>query len=175
MRKALYILGDLAEEDVVFLSKAGSIVELGEGERLVRAGVPVEALYFLTAGAMDVRLANGAVVASLGVGDVIGEMSFVEKRPPDTDVIASEPCRLLAVPRDALDRELGTNPAFAGRFFKALATFLSDRLRSLTADVAGSGGGDGEIDERLLDIVHVAGDRMVRLIALMDEEHGAVG
>jgi signal-transduction protein with cAMP-binding, CBS, and nucleotidyltransferase domain len=90
MRKALYILGDLAEEDVVFLSKAGSIVELGEGEALVKAGVPVEALYFLTAGAMDVRLANGATVAALGVGDVIGEMSFVEKRAPDTDVIASE-------------------------------------------------------------------------------------
>jgi hypothetical protein len=79
------------------------------------------------------------------------------------------------VPRGTLDSELAANPAFAGRFFKALATFLSDRLRSLTADVAGSGAGDGELDERLLDIVHVAGDRMVRLIALMDEEHGAVG
>ena len=175
MRKALYILGDLAEEDVVFLSKAGSIVELGEGEALVKAGVPVEALYFLTAGAMNVQLANGATVANLGVGDVIGEMSFVEKRAPDTDVIASEPCRLLAVPRGALDGELAANPAFAGRFFKALATFLSDRLRSLTADVAGNGADDGELDERLLDIVHVAGDRMTRLIAMMDGNHGEVG
>lgn len=175
MRKALYILGDLAEEDVVFLSKAGTIRALDGGEALVSAGVSPDALYFLTKGAMDVRLSNGTVVASLGVGDVVGEMSFVEKQPPDTDVVATEACRLLAVPRAALDAELGGNPAFAGRFFKALATFLSDRLRSLTADVAGGSTGAGELDERLLDIVHVAGDRMLRLIAMMDSEHGEVG
>lgn len=175
MRKALYILGDLAEEDVVFLAKSGSIVELAPGDPLVRAGTPLDALYFLTRGSMEVRLANGSIVARLGVGDVVGEMSFVEKRPPDTDVFASEPCRLLAVPRAALDEALASNDAFAGRFFKALATFLSDRLRSLTADVAGSGAHPDELDERLLDIVHVAGDRMTRLIAMMDSEHGELG
>lgn len=175
MRKALYILGDLAEQDVVFLSKAGRIVELGEGEALVRAGTPPDALFFLTSGAMDVRLTNGSTVARLGVGDVIGEMSFVENRAPDTDVVASEPCRLLAVPRNALDTELKDNAAFAGRFFKALATFLSDRLRTLTAEVAGDSRSANELDERLLDIVHVAGDRMVRLIAMMDSQHGEIG
>lgn len=170
MRKSLYILGDLAEDDVLFLANSGKIVELEPGAPLVRRGVSVDALYFLTQGAMEVRLANGRVVASLGVGDVVGEMSFVEKRPPETDVIASEPCRLLAVPRARLDKELAANPAFAGRFFKALATFLSDRLRTLTADVGGGARSGDELDERLLDIVHVAGDRMLRLIALMDRE-----
>lgn len=172
MRKSLYILGDLTEEDVLFLANSGNIVELEPEAPLVRRGISIDALYFLTQGEMHVRLPNGHVIARLGVGDVVGEMSFVEKRPPETDVVASEACRLLAIPRAKLDEELGANPAFAGRFFKALATFLSDRLRTLTADVGGTGRSGDELDERLLDIVHVAGDRMLRLIALMDRDQG---
>tara|TARA_R110000824_G_scaffold111734_14_gene260460 strand:+ start:338 stop:859 length:522 start_codon:yes stop_codon:yes gene_type:complete len=170
MRKALYILGDLAEEDVIFLANAGEVKRLAEGETLIRSGVEVTALYFLTRGAMAVRLANGAEIANLGIGDVVGEMSFVEKRAPEADVVASEACRLLAVPRAAIDAELKANPAFAGRFYKALATFLSDRLRTMTANIAGGGAVGDELDERLLDMVHVAGDRMLRLIELMDRD-----
>ncbi len=170
MRKSLYILGDLSEEDILFLAKAGNIVELGDGENLIKAGVDVNALYFLTSGAMAVRLSNGTVVANLGIGDVVGEMSFVEKQPPNVDVSATESCRLLAVPRDAIEAELKASPAFAGRFYKALATFLSDRLRTTTSSLTGGGSVGEELDERLLDIVHVAGDRMLRLIHLMDRE-----
>ena len=170
MRKALYILGDLNEEDIVFLAHPGKIRELADGETLIQSGVTVDALYFLTSGSMVVRITNGAEVAQLGIGDVVGEMSFVENRPPDAGVIASEPCRLLAVPRAAIDAELKANPAFAGRFYKALATFLSDRLRTMTANMAGGGSTGDELDERLLDMVHVAGDRMLRLIELMDRD-----
>jgi len=168
MRKALYILGDLNEEDIVFLAHAGNIQELESGETLIRSGVEVSALYFLTRGAMAVRLANGSEVAQLGIGHVVGEMSFVENRAPETDVVATEPCRLLAVPRAAIDAELKANPAFAGRFYKALATFLSDRLRTMTSNMSGDGSAGDQLDERLLDMVHVAGDRMLRLINLMD-------
>lgn len=163
-------MGDLAKEDVVFLGNAGEVKALTDGETLIRSGVEVGAFYFLTRGAMTVRLPNGTDIANLGVGDVVGEMSFVENRAPDADVVASEPCRLLAVPRAAIDAELKANPAFAGRFYKALATFLSDRLRTITANMAGGGVGGDELDQRLLDMVHVAGDRMLRLIELMDRD-----
>ncbi len=170
MRKALYILGDLTEEDVIFLAKVGEIVQFNADDVVIQAGVEVKALYFLTSGAMNVRLGNGDIVASFGVGDVAGEMSFIENRPPEADVVATEACRLLAVSRTALNNELEQNPAFASRFYKALATFLSDRLRATTAMTAGSNSSQDELDERLLDIVHVAGDRMLRLIELMDKQ-----
>lgn len=168
MRKALYILGDLTDEDVIFLANSGEIVQFDPGDVIIKAGAEVKALYFLTSGSMAVRLPNGTTIASLGIGDVAGEMSFVEKRPPEADVVANEACRLLAVSRSKLNNELEKNPAFAGRFYKALATFLSDRLRSTTALLAGDNANMGQLDERLLDMVHVAGDRMLRLIQLMD-------
>lgn len=169
MRKALYILGDLTEEDVIFLAKAGEIVQFDPGDVIIKAGVEVKALYFLTSGSMDVRLPNGIIIASLGIGDVAGEMSFVEKRPPEADVVATKACRLLAVSRTALNAELDQNSPFSGRFYKALATFLSDRLRATTAMAAGGNADEDELDERLLDMVHVAGDRMLRLIDLMEK------
>ena len=169
MRKALYILGDLAEEDILSLADMGSIAELAAGDHLVRAGVAIGSLFFLTSGAMEVRLPNGRAVAALGIGDVVGEMSFVEKRTPDTDVVATEPSRVLAIPRTALEAALGADPGFAARFYKALATFLSDRLRTMTA---GTGGAGADLDERLLDMVHIAGDRMLRLVELMERKTG---
>jgi CRP-like cAMP-binding protein len=45
-------------------------------------------------GTADV-LQNGKKVASLGRGDLIGEMGLLERRPRNADVIASSPMRLL--------------------------------------------------------------------------------
>ncbi len=166
MRKALYILGDLAEEDVLFMANAGQVIELSRGQALISIGKIPQAVYFVTQGGLAVQLSNGQTVANLGVGDVVGEMSFVEKQAPNANVVATENSRILAVPRAAIDAQLANMPAFAGRFYKALATFLSDRLRTTTATMHGETNTD--IDERLLDMIHVAGDRMVRLIGLMD-------
>lgn len=163
MRKALYILGDFVDEDIIFLAREGEILNLSAGESLIDVGQLVEALFFVTNGDLTVQTPQGETVAELGVGDVVGEMSFVESQPPDVAVAASSECRVLAVPRERLQAELDRNPEFAARFYKALATFLSDRLRSMTP-----GGLDGELDERLLDIMHVAGDRMLRLIDMLE-------
>ena len=168
MRKALYMLGDLAEEDILFLARAGDVGGYDIGDVLIHSGKRPDALHIVTHGSFAVRLPDGRTVATLEVGDVVGEMSFVEDRLPETDVIALEPSRALAVPRAALDAELAAQPAFAGRFYKALATFLSDRLRSLTAERQGGLSSGEVLDERLLDIVHVAGDRMLRLIAILE-------
>lgn len=166
MRKGLIILGDLADQDLIWLSRAGSVRSFEPGAVLIAEGREIADLFFVTGGAFAVRV-GGREVADVGVGDVLGEMSFVEKRLPSASVIAREPSRALAVPRAALMEEFRRNDAFAARFYRALAVFLSDRLRSMTD------GDDGELDEGLLDTLHVAGDRMIRLIDLLEGE--AVG
>lgn len=163
MRKALYILGDLIDEDIIYLAREGEILVLPAGTALIHAGEALSALYFVTDGELSVESVGGIEVAQLGVGDVVGEMSFVESQPPDVTVVAKSECRLLSIPREVLLQELAREPEFAARFYKALATFLSDRLRSMTP-----GGMDGELDERLLDIMHVAGDRLHRLIDMLE-------
>jgi len=98
---------------------------------------------------------------------MIGEMSFVDSRPPGASVIAVDVSRVLAVPRSLLLRRLRESAPFAARFYHALAAFLADRLRNTVATL-GYGSGESldsgkvyqdEIDPELLDSVALAGAR----------------
>jgi CRP-like cAMP-binding protein len=163
VRKALYILGDLDDADIGWLARHGRTRALAPGEQLITAGREVRELYFVTEGQMAVVTPGGVRLSTMAVGDVVGEMSFVEKRLPSATVTALDAVQVLGVPRDALLAAFETDTGFAARFYRALAVFLSDRLRSATAEA----GGDDELDEGLLDTVHQAGDRFVRLLNLL--------
>jgi CRP-like cAMP-binding protein len=154
MRKALFILADLEDRDLIWLLQAGELVTLSAGERLIAAGHEVRHLYFVIEGGLGVVLPDGTRVDGLAAADVIGEMSFVESRLPSTSVVAEADCTLLAVPRDAILARIAEDSDFAARFYRALAVFLSDRLRT-----ARGGIGHDELDEGVLDRLHVAGDR----------------
>lgn len=167
MRKALYILGDLNDRDLIFLAEHGQIRIVTAGEQVIQAGEPLHFLFFVTEGDLQVQTPGGMSIADLGVGDVIGEMSFVEKSSPSVSVVARRTSRILAIPRSVLMTEFARNQGFAARFYRALAVFLSDRLRTTTSEAAGEEL-DNELDEGLLDNLHVAGDRMLRLIDLLE-------
>lgn len=163
MPKGLIILGDLQDQDLIWLARAGEKRQMKAGDILIREGHDIGELFFVTDGKFRVN-AGGSQVAEITTGDVLGEMSFVEKRPPGATVEAMGEARVLAVPREALMAEFRRNEAFAARFYRALAVFLSERLRAMTP------GHEAELDEMLLDTLHVAGDRMLRLIGLLEGE-----
>lgn len=178
MRKALYILADLDDLDLKWLSDVGAVRRVAAGETLIREGVSIDTLYIVIDGKLEVIVGDGKRVAELAAGDIVGEMSLIEKRPPSASVRVLESAKILAVPQAAVRTRLETDAAFAARFYRALAVFLSDRLR---ATVATLGYGkpasesrqeelerENELDEGLLDTLHVAGDRMRRLIAMLE-------
>lgn len=162
MRKALYILGELEDRDVLWLSHHGMQRDIGVGEMLIHAGRDISELYFVLEGSFEVSVA-GAPIATLSLGDVIGEMSFVERRPPSADVQAIVPSKVLAIARADILATFANDQGFAARFYKALAIFLSDRLRAHTANAA-----ENELDDAILDTIHQAGDRFVRLLSLLN-------
>jgi CRP/FNR family cyclic AMP-dependent transcriptional regulator len=169
MRNTLYILSDLSDRDLLWLHSAGALRDLAPGERLIEAGREVRDLYFVLGGELSVLLPDGRQVARLGLGDVVGEMSFVEKRLPSASVRAESAVRLLAIPRDKIIGRFEEDAGFAARFYRALAVFLSDRLRTASGGAA-LDEADGELDEGVLDSIHVAGDRFLRLVRLLSGE-----
>ncbi len=56
MKKALYILADMDDRDILWISQAGRLRELAPGETLIAAGQPVEELYFVTEGSLAVTV-----------------------------------------------------------------------------------------------------------------------
>lgn len=170
MRKALYILGDLSDSDLDWLVAAARKEELPEGSVLVRMGVPADKVYILLDGRLSVRVdpQKNQEINVLHPGEFIGELSFLDSRPPSATVVAAIDSTVAAISRSDLSGKLERDTAFAARFYRALGIFLAHRLRQQTDRLAVPGDldplGDGvstedEIDPELLASVTLAAAR----------------
>ncbi len=131
MRKAMYLMGALDDSDIEWLATNGARQRLLPNQVLVREGQPIDSLFVVLDGQLAVK-AGSAHVATLLAGEVVGEISFVDARPPLATVLALDAASVLAVRRDVLQAKLGTDAKFAANFYRALAIFLADRLRATT-------------------------------------------
>jgi CRP/FNR family cyclic AMP-dependent transcriptional regulator len=92
--KAIPIFSDLSEEEAHRLSAFATEQSIAEGQILVKQGDYSVELIAIEEGSADV-IRNGTKIASLGEGDLIGEMGLFERRPRNADVIATYPMRVL--------------------------------------------------------------------------------
>jgi CRP-like cAMP-binding protein len=87
-------------------------------------------------------------IARLLTGEIVGEISFVDSRPPSASVKAAVDSQVLAVPKAALRAKLHKDLGFASRFYLSMATFLAYRLRLADARLtSGQKGGEAELHE----------------------------
>jgi CRP/FNR family cyclic AMP-dependent transcriptional regulator len=131
MRKVFYILGELSERDLEWIIATGRREEVTAGTILIQEGVPTDALYIVLDGMLTVSMAalGGREITTIGCGEVLGEMSFVDDRPPAATVKALENSLVLSIPRQPLAEKLQQDVLFALRFYRAITKFLSTRLR----------------------------------------------
>jgi len=127
-----FILGELSESDVEWLAKIGSVERVEQGMPLIHQGEDSGALFVVLSGQLAVaQIGDVRELAELAAGEMVGEMSFLESRPPSADVrAASDGCRVLRLSLDALGSRLTGDEAFAARFYRGLAHALSARLRA---------------------------------------------
>lgn len=130
MRRALHILGILNDHDLEWMASHGQVRHIPAGATLIREKQPIDAIYILLEGHLSVLVGEQEpkLLARLLPGEIVGEISFVDSRPPSASVIAGGDCLVLALPRDRVEAKLRTDVAFAGRFYRALACFLASRL-----------------------------------------------
>ena len=103
----------------------------GMGQRICATGDPGDYLFIVKSGSVMVK--NGAVVlATLGVGDTFGEMSFVDRTTRSATVAAIEETELLQIPFTALEQLLASQPVMAAKIYRTLASVLSQRLRTMS-------------------------------------------
>ena len=172
MRKALYILGQLNDSDVEWIASHGRRQRLSDGEMIVREGAPLDALFITLDGELRVTLGDGTEVARLGPGEVVGEIAFVDSSLPSATVTATGDAYVLVLTQTTLRQRLGSDLGFAARFYRALAIFLADRLKTTTRRLGYGRGGDldtreileDELDPSVLDTVSQAGERFTRLL-----------
>lgn len=179
MRKVLYILGQLSDDDIEWMINVGAPRHLPVGAVLIREGQPVDAIYILLEGALSItaEALPGKEITRLGAGEIIGEISFVDSRPPSATVTATEEAKVLMVDRAQLHARLEQDARFAARFYRAVAVFLAARVRNTVSRLGYNTPqalneemeSANEIDLALLDNLHLAGARFDRILKHFSE------
>lgn len=172
MRKVLFLLGQLGDNDVEWLIRHGVKERIAPGTVLVREGTPISHLYILLDGTLEVSGASiGKQSVRLSSGEIIGEVSFVDSRPPSATVAAASDAVVLAIGREELQNKLNSDLEFASRFYRAIAIFLA-RLRA-TVGRMGYGKGqsldenteyEDELGTEALDTMHMAAFRFDQVL-----------
>jgi CRP/FNR family transcriptional regulator, cyclic AMP receptor protein len=92
--KAIPIFSELSDEEAKRLAAFASETSVAEGQILMKQGDYSVELIAIEEGTADV-VRDGKKIASLGEGDLIGEMGLFERHPRSADVIATSPMRVL--------------------------------------------------------------------------------
>jgi len=176
MRKVLFMFGDLADSDIEWLAAAGKRKQFPKGSILVHEGKPIEEIYILLDGELSVLVGSPqsrVTLNTLQKGEIVGELSFLDSRPPTATVMAGGDVIVLAISRDKLRTKLERDHAFAAKFYRALGVFLADRLRHISRKFGYEGVSSlraedspaDEIDPQVLESVAIAAKRFELLLA----------
>jgi len=88
--KAIPLFSQLSEQEAKRLATFASETSIAEGQILMKEGDYSTELIAVEEGTADV-IQGGKKIASLGPGDLIGEMGLLAREPRNADVIATSP------------------------------------------------------------------------------------
>ncbi len=135
MKLGLQFLAQLSELDVDWLLAIGIPEDLPAGAVLIEKGQLDSDLILLLDGKARVfDRDSGREFALIERGELLGEISFIDKQGATATVVTVSASRVFRMPNARLDDKLSRDPVFAGRFYRMVAGFLSGRLRGLVSD-----------------------------------------
>ena len=106
--------------------KGGYIQRVGRGQYFFRRNDGGDEMYIVISGKVDIILAeNEPPIATLGAGELFGEMTFLENMPRSASARASEDTLALVINNGNFNKLMRKNPEIALNIMKT----LSGRLR----------------------------------------------
>ncbi|MEW5420330.1 Crp/Fnr family transcriptional regulator [Amorphus sp. 3PC139-8] len=111
------------------LAELARTVKLEPGKTLFTAGDPGNGFYVVLDGSLKVCVTSCAgseqLLAMLGPGSVVGELSIFDGRPRSASVIAVKPTRLAFIEKSTFERFADDNPGV----YRHILTIVGQRLR----------------------------------------------
>lgn len=125
----------LTPNDWVLLQAGARQITFAPGEALITQDSPGGTLFLLRSGSAKI-VANHVALATIGPGQICGELAFLDKRPSSASVIAEQATEADAIDWAELHRIFRMFPNVAARFYQSLAVMLSRRLRETSSALA---------------------------------------
>jgi CRP-like cAMP-binding protein len=128
------LFADLAADDVNVIVGACEERMFVTGEDLFQEGDAGDSIWIIQSGRVEIyKNIRGDVdrtLASLGPGDVIGEMSFIDHSRRSAGARTSEPSEFLLLTSNSFLKVQKERPEVAAGFYRNLASILASRLRT---------------------------------------------
>ena len=123
-------------DDVQALLQDCDRVDLDGGELLLSPGDKNENVYIILSGELTIHVESTDTpsLATMEVGECVGEMSIIEDRDPSAFVLATQPTHLLVIHKNVLWNMVNASHEFS----KNLLIVLSERVRSHNRFIAES-------------------------------------
>ena len=129
----------LTSEDYSLLLEQAEVAIYKKDEIILQEGYICESIYILKRGLVRVERGTsgkGIAIAFLQVGDIFGEMSFVEDVVTSAQIIAETEVEVFIISKTMLDSLLKSRSGLSNRFYQSLADNLSSRLRTTSSLVS---------------------------------------
>jgi len=113
---------------------SSDVLELKAGEYLMRESEESSQMFYLQSGSLAVYKVKGGAEQQIGTiysGELVGEMSFLDKQPRSASVRAISDVKVLIIPSEKFEKYFDDQPAW----YKALINTLLDRLRKANSRV----------------------------------------
>ncbi|MHB8571626.1 MAG: Crp/Fnr family transcriptional regulator [Candidatus Dormibacteria bacterium] len=122
----LEVFTGLSPAELSDVAGAGTVQDFPAGQVLTEAGRLGTECYVLLDGSAEVTLADGSTV-TLGRGDLLGEMAFLDSNRRSADSVAGAGMRALVIHGSEFNRLLGDHPTLMRR----VAELLARRVRAI--------------------------------------------
>lgn len=120
---------------------AGEVSAVEADTCILVEGQPVEKLYILLSGTVEVLLSGARDIASaikladIGPGEIFGEFAFVDRRPASATIRTVSDVSIFGIELDVLQGFLDENPAAAIVVYRNLNEVFVERLRASNAEL----------------------------------------
>ena len=98
-------------------------IEIHQNDILITEGDSSKAMYLLMTGKLEVIQSKGGKkvrVGTISAGEIVGEMSFIDKSRRSATVVAMTDCELIEVSTDVFEKHLEKQPAWWHALLKTL-------------------------------------------------------
>jgi CRP-like cAMP-binding protein len=122
----------LTEAERTRIESIGEVKRIAQEAYLIRAGELDSTLFTIEDGHLDIvtmREGEQVVLATVGPGDVLGEVSFIDDSPRTVSVKAGEETTVRAWDKKTLSEALAFEPQLLAKFAVALSELLVERMR----------------------------------------------
>ena len=124
------IFSHCSKKDLRLIARTLTEIDVKAGEVLMKEGDRATSFLIVVDGNLVISR-EGQSVASVGPGDVVGEMAILMERPRNATVTAATPALVLVGERRSFEALLDEVPGLAKKVLKSLAHRVADNERHL--------------------------------------------